>query len=380
LSNYCRTLDKPLVILFDEADCLCNDTLISFLRQLRLGYIDRNLAPFVHSIALVGMRNIRDYKTKIRPDGETMGSASPFNIVTEALTLENFTKEEITYLYKQHTDETGQVFEQEAIDLVFEQTQGQPWLVNAVAREVIVKILNYDYSQSITAEMAYKAIQTIIIRRDTHIDSLMERLKEERVRRVIEPMLYGEKYTDRMSDDYQYTVDLGLVKSVEGKIIPSNPIYAEVIVRTLSYDAQQEFKQERPTSILPRYFKDNTIDMDYLMTDFQQFWRENSEIWLERFDYNEAAPHLIMQAFLQRIINGGGYIIRDMGAGTGRTDICVVYKNKKYPIELKLWRGEKSYQEGLTQIRRYIDKFGKEEMEGSLKCLNIIHLDRSLPR
>ncbi|MDR0743696.1 MAG: AAA-like domain-containing protein, partial [Tannerella sp.] len=103
LTLFCILQDKPLVILFDEVDCLSEGTLISFLRQLRNGYNDRSITPFVHSVALVGMRNIRDYKARIRPDSETMGSASPFNIVTKSLTLQNFTKEEIVQLYKQHT-------------------------------------------------------------------------------------------------------------------------------------------------------------------------------------------------------------------------------------------------------------------------------------
>ena len=101
--------------------------------------------------------------------------------------------------------------------------------------------------------------------------------------------------------------------------------------------------------------------MDCLMEDFQQFWRENSKIWIERFFYKEAAPHLILQAFLQRIINSGGYSIRDMAAGTGRTDICVVYEGNKYPIELKLWRGEKSVQKGIEQTLGYMDTFGCTE-------------------
>ncbi|MDR2615667.1 MAG: ATP-binding protein, partial [Oscillospiraceae bacterium] len=106
---FCKLLDKPLVILFDETDCLSEGTLILFLRQLREGYNRRSVIPFVHSIALVGMRNIRDYKARVRPDSESLGSASPFNIVTKALTLSNFTVEEVGALYKQHTDETGQV-------------------------------------------------------------------------------------------------------------------------------------------------------------------------------------------------------------------------------------------------------------------------------
>ncbi|MDR0733199.1 MAG: AAA-like domain-containing protein, partial [Dysgonamonadaceae bacterium] len=122
LTDYCIQLDKPLLILFDEADCLSSDTLILFLRQLRAGYNERSSTPFVHSVALVGMRNIRDFKAQVRPDSETLGSASPFNIVAKSLTLNNFTKEEITQLYRQHTDATGQVFEDDAVELVWQQT------------------------------------------------------------------------------------------------------------------------------------------------------------------------------------------------------------------------------------------------------------------
>ena len=361
LSLFCMKIDKPLVFLFDEVDCLSEDTLISFLRQLREGYNNRYEIPFVHSIGLVGMRNIRDYKAKVRPESQSLGSASPFNIVTETYTLKNFTKEEITSLFLQHTEATGQIFEEEAIDLVDEQTQGQPWLVNAVAREVIVKMLQSDYTQPVTAAMVYEAIQTLILRRDAHIDSLLERLKEERVRKVIEPVLNGEDFFERTSDDYQYVIDLGLIKSIAGKIQPSNPIYGEVIARTLSYDAQEKFMLKKPEATIPRYLKNGKIDMDYLMQDFQQFWRENSDIWIEKFQYKEAAPHLILQAFLQRVINGGGDIIREMGAGTGRTDICLVFRGNKYPIELKIRRGEKSIVQGIEQTMTYMKTFGCTE-------------------
>ena len=361
LSLFCMKIDKPLILLFDEADCLKEDTLITFLRQLREGYNSRKDIPFVHSIALAGMRNIRDYKAKIRPDSQSLGSASPFNIVTKAFTLTNFTREEIILLYQQHTDETGQQFETEAIDLIYEQTQGQPWLVNAVASEVIFEKLHLDYTQPVTAALAHQAIQTIILRRDTHIDSLLERLKEERVRCVIEPMLTGEDYYNRLSDDYQYVTDLGLIKNIRGKIQPANPIYAEVITRTLSYDAQEKLMQKKPEAEIPRYLRDGKMDVDFLLQEFQQFWRENSAIWIDRFQYREAAPHLILQAFLQRVLNGGGDIIREPVAGAGRADLCIVYEQKKYPIELKIRRGEKTLSEGLIQTMQYMDTFGCQE-------------------
>jgi hypothetical protein len=101
--------------------------------------------------------------------------------------------------------------------------------------------------------------------------------------------------------------------------------------------------------------------MDFLMRDFQQFWRENSQIWVQRYDYKEAAPHLIMMAFLQRVINGVGLIVRDMAAGSGRLDLCLVYKGQKYPIELKIRYGQKYLEKGLEQTAHYMDIYGCDE-------------------
>jgi hypothetical protein len=365
LTAYCKILNKPLVVLFDEADCLSNGTLITFLRQLRNGYINRDNVPFIHSIALVGMRNIRDYKAQIRPDSETLGSSSPFNIISEAMTLRNFTKEEVTELYNQHTELTRQVFEENAVEFVFEQTQGQPWLVNAVAREAVEKICKFNYSIKITKDMAKQAMYNIVLARGTHFDSLMERLKESRVRNVIEPMILGESLAvDRLSDDYLYTMDLGLIRdSGKGVVEPANPIYAEIIVRYLSYNFQEGFKTEFPNSDLPKYIKAGKIDIDFLLKDFQGFWRENSEIWTTRYrenyyQYDEAAPHLVLQAFLQRVLNGGGKIVREMALGKKRADICIEWENQKYPIELKIYKGIKTIKEATEQILTYMEKMG----------------------
>ena len=268
LTDFCINLDKPLVILFDETDCLANGTLISFLRQIRDGYVNRSTISFVHSVGLIGMRNIRDYKGKIREDRETLGSASPFNIVTESLTLQNFTREEVGQLLAQHTRETGQAFSSESLDRLFHYTQGQPWLVNAAAREVVVKILKNDFSQSPSCAHVDQAVETIIQRRDTHIDSLLERLKEERVRKIVEPLLVGEtRGVDPLDDDYQYVLDLGLLKESAGLLYFSNPIYSEVVVRYLGMKAQNELTPDRHEPVA--YTQDGRLDMKGLLTDFQ---------------------------------------------------------------------------------------------------------------
>ena len=356
LSLYCRGLDKPLVPLFDEVDCLSGQTLISFLRQLRNGFVTRSKIPFPHSVALVGMRNIRDYRDEYRSPKETLGDASPYNIAKAYMTMNNFTLDEVSELYAQRTRETGQAFEGAAVELAWRQTQGQPWLVNAIACEIVEKITG---SKTVTPEMVSQAIHSIETKRAPHIDSLMARLREERVRRVIEPVIIGkEGVINRFSDDYGYAKDLGLIRDDNGTVEPANPIYADIMVRTLNADTQYELAAAGPQYQLPRYMAGGVMDMDCLLMDFQAFWRENSGIWTERYEYKEAAPQLILQAFLQRVLNGGGRITREMAAATGRADLCVEYNEKRYPMEMKIRRTDKAYEDGVKQILGYMDILG----------------------
>ena len=154
-----------------------------------------------------------------------------------------------------------------------------PWLVNAIARECVEKRLKNDFSKPVTMEMVEQAVQTLILRRDVHIDSLLERLREDRVRKVMEPVITGKENAVSMSsDDTLYCLDLGLVKIASGVLTVSNPIYREVFIRMLTQDTQFNLMSKIPE--IPWLLPDG-IDMNGLMEAFQEFWRENSEIWAE---------------------------------------------------------------------------------------------------
>jgi hypothetical protein len=159
---------------------------------------------------------------------------------------------------------------------------------------------------------------------------------------------------------------LGLIRELDGRVEPANPIYSEVIIRTITWTAQEAIKNSNPDSNLPKYILDGKIDIACLLKDFQGYWRENSEIWKDLYKegfyiYDEAAPHLVLHAFLQRVINGGGQIIREMALGAKRADLCIVYNAQKYPIELKILRNSKSIPDGLEQLSAYIDRVGASE-------------------
>ncbi|MBQ3747524.1 MAG: ATP-binding protein [Kiritimatiellae bacterium] len=354
-----RRAVKPLVVFFDEVDGLTEGTAVTFLRELRDGYITRSNIPFPVSVAIVGMMDIRDMKAKVRPHSETLGSKSPFNVIAEDFTLRNFNEKEVCALYAQHTAATGQVFEPEALSAAMEWSGGQPWLVNALARECVEKIHDFRYDEPITAADIETAKETIIRRRDTHVDSLMDRLREPRVRRVMEPVMLGDQLVETSvnDEDYRYVQDLGLLKEVRGALVPANRMYAEIIGRYLSRDEQTRMMQsihETPWATV------DGLDMPGLMAAFQAFWRENSGADRRAYEYGEATPHLVLMAFLQRVTNGSGHIIREMALGSGRLDLCVEFRDKRYAVEVKTsknFAGEKSY----AQLAGYLDKLGLPE-------------------
>jgi hypothetical protein len=352
LSSWARKNSKPLVLFFDEADSIQDDLFLSVLHQLRSGY-ELRPGAFPQSIALVGLRDVRDYKIRIRPESESLGKSSPFNIKSESLTMSNFTCEEIASLYKQHTDETGQIFSEEAIQKAFELTGGQPWLVNALAAQVVYKILKKNYSVPITVEHILQAKEELILRRDTHLDSLIDKLREERVKRVLIPILTGEStQADPIEDDIMYVKDLGLIRNDRGRVEIANPIYKEVIPRALTWAFQQMMYIEESWYIKP----DGKLNMDELLKGFQKFFRRHAESWVERFDYREAGPQLLLQAYLQRVVNTGGAIEREFAVGSGRADLCVEYQGEMHALELKLYYDNYTESEGLEQLNRYLDQ------------------------
>ena len=374
LEYWSKTNKKPTVLFIDEVDALVGDTLISLLRQLRSGYNQRPKS-FPQSIILCGIRDVRDYRIHTK-DNEIITGGSAFNIKAKSLTLSNFTYEECKKLWLQHTTHTGQKFEENIFPKLWSDTKGQPWLVNALAYQLTWnnKTLRKDRTKTITLEDYKEAREILIHSRATHLDQLIDKLQEDRVRRVIAPLLANDdlskfNYNER---DIEYLLDLGLISKTRGrKIAIANDIYKETIPRELTLGMQSSIVNQEQEWYLK---KDNSVDMIKLLKAFQQFFRTNSNSWIERFDYKEAGPQLLLQAFLQRLINGGGRINREYGLGRKRTDIFIEWpidkekgffgeKIQKVIIETKILYGnlETTIQKGIEQTFEYGDIVGAKE-------------------
>jgi len=330
LTRWAEESPKPIVLLVDEIDALIGDTLISVLRQLRAGY-DKRPLHFPQSIILCGVRDVRDYRIHSNKEKTIITGGSAFNIKAESLRLGDFTQTEMRILYQQHTEETGQIFLPETLDLAWEYTNGQPWIVNALGYETCFRLPEGKLQTMVTPEMLDQAKENLIIRRETHLDQLMDKLQEERVIRVLGPILEGKALSQSFrKDDIGYLLDIGLIRqATNGEIQLSNRIYQEIIPRELVWDIQSGMTEKVSWYIR----EDGLLNMKKLLSAFQDFFQEHSEHWIERFDYKEAGPQLLIQAFLQRIVNGGGRIEREYGLGRMRTDLLVIWPVKEQNID-----------------------------------------------
>ena len=362
LARWAERCPRPLVLFLDEVDALLDATLVSVLRQLREGFAERP-SHFPAALALIGLRDVRDYRLEDRPESAHLGTASPFNVKVESLRLPNFSAEEVGELLGQHQQETGQIFERAARQRVFELTGGQPWLVNALAREA-VETLVPDRRQPITDEVIEAAKKGLILRRETHLDSLVERLREPRVRRILEPILAGALLDpDPWHGDLEYVQDLGLVAAGPQGISIANPIYQEIIPRALGAMIESSLPSFEGPFIRP----DESLDEKKMLAEFRRFWAENAEFFLERSPYSEAAAQIVFMAFLQRIVNGGGQVVREYGVGRGRIDLLIRWPTpqgeQKWAIELKVWReGQKDPRpDGKKQLAAYLERLSLEE-------------------
>jgi hypothetical protein len=174
-------------------------------------------------------------------------------------------------------------------------------------------------------------------------------------------MIIGEADSSlgRNDRDVELCLDLGLI-AWDGSLVVANAIYREVIARSLSQNMQDNI----PAPEFRWQTADGGLDMDALLREFQKFWRRHADTWETKGDYTEAFPHLLLMAFLQRVINGGGRIEREYAAGRGRIDLAIFFGGKTHIIEIKLIHPadgrDGTLEEGLTQIARYAETTGAD--------------------
>ena len=352
LRAWARACPRPLVLFLDEVDSLAPEVLGSLLGQLRNRYNDRPQA-FPWSIGLVGMRDVKDYVVAAGGTGRS-GAGSPFNILAGSLTMRLFTRDEVGELYAQHTSDTGQSFEPAAVDRAFELTRGQPWLVNALAGEA-TSVLVRDRSAPVRAADIDEAKETLVRTRPNHLQSLGSRLRDGRVRPVVEAVMTGGEMPALPDDDLEYVRELGLVRYDDrGNLELANPIYADAMPRALASALQMGM----PAPGLAWLDDTGRLDLTRLLTGLLQFWVQYGHRMLKAAPYLEIAAQLVLLTYLHRVANGGGSVTPEFSLHSERIDLCLRRGDVSLGIELKVWRDKQKdpLEAGMTQLDGYLAK------------------------
>jgi len=205
---------KKIIIFIDEFDGIPLNEISNFLttiRKLYQKYKDKK-EKALYSVGLIGIRNI----TKL-----TFNGVSPFNIA-DHVKLPPFSFNNIMDLYKQYTNETNQPFTNDAVQKVFKETNGQPWLVNRLGN-ILTTLIKHETIEPITAENVEQAVNILLKEKNDHFTNLNDKIKnyKESYKKICLKQVYFDPDDEAQSWLCQY----GLVKEQNNYAVIANPIY-----------------------------------------------------------------------------------------------------------------------------------------------------------
>ena len=259
---------KKIVIFIDEFDGIPEEEIGSFLttlRKLYQEYKDKD-DKALYSVGLVGIRNI----TKL-----TVGGVSPFNIA-DHVELPAFSLKNIRDLYGQYTEETNQAFSEEAVQKIFDETSGQPWLVNRLGSILTSKIKS-NTTETIMPEDVDNAIHMLLKEDNKHFENLYEKI-----------LLFKKSFIEILNNDVKHLPDnssqswlrqFGLVKEKNDKAVVANQIYKKRFVyvdsdKTLVAENQQK-------KLFISYSRKDKIWLEKIVNQLKTLEHSGFEIWFD---------------------------------------------------------------------------------------------------
>ncbi len=331
---------KKIVIFIDEFDGIPLHELENFLNALRTLYHDYKelQQKALYSVGLIGIRNI----TKL-----VVGGVSPFNIA-DHVELPPFSLKNVRDLYAQYTDETNQPFTEKAVKRVYEETNGQTWLVNRLGA-ILTMNVKPETVEPIEEKDVEQAIILLLEEKNNHFDNLYE--KAELYKETFIEIVFDNVRYIPYNKDQNWLEQYGLIKKKSGKAVVANNIYKSVFVKTFfeEVNAYEDIPPQRYE--LPG----NRLDMENILLDFEQYI---AQIGVQAF-YKEKKPYektgqFLLTAWLYQFVKGGGGELRyEVKSGLGIMDIMLTYKGYKYIIETKVNRQSKitrMLSQGIAQV------------------------------
>ena len=328
---------KKIIIFIDEFDGIPISELENFLTTLRDLYqkYKERTDKALYSVGLVGIRNI----TKL-----IVGGVSPFNIADQ-VRLPPFTLQNVRNLYGQYTEETNQPFTEEAVKKVFEETAGQPWLVNRIGTILTVDV-KPETTDPITADDVEKAIDILLYEENSHFDNITEKAKQYK-ETFIDIVFNGVEYIPG-DEEQSLLLTHGLIKAEGKNVRVSNPVYQKRFTRMFFQDVAEKVD----LSFRRYYLPDGSLNMERVLIDFEKYIAQIGAVaFYSTNKPMEVTGKFQLTAWLYQFVSEGkGELYYESRTGLGIMDIMLIYKDRKYIIETKVKRYSGTVDEALEQI------------------------------
>ena len=344
--------DMKLVLVIDEFDGIPQAAVSGFLHALRHIYVHGSGPRCLHSVALVGVKQITQLNLN--------RSISPFNIQDE-FTLSNFTVEQVRELFSQWTDEVGQGFVPEVIENIHRQTAGQPFLVNRFG-QLLTEKMDIPKTETITMTHFSKAHAEIREEDNANLTHLITNIRRNpRFKNILmEIVSYerGVRFNPRRELIRELATHGVIGKDADGMCQIVNPIYQYCILQTFKPEInglEQDYFPEG-TDFLDYLTPRGEINMERLLDNFRTFIaRAGFRILQVPETPKEYVGQDLLYAYLDRfgsLIRGTMYL--EVQTGRGRMDLIILHNARKYIVETKIWEGHRRYEAAKRQLAAYL--------------------------
>ncbi|MGK7888689.1 MAG: ATP-binding protein [Leptolyngbyaceae cyanobacterium] len=358
LTAWAEACPRPLVIFIDDVDTLDERSLLSLLRQIAGGFAQRP-HRFPQSIGLIGLREVNQLslpwgRRTSRQEWMTPGRLF-HGMKAASFALKAFTVEDVANVYQKHTNATGQLFTLEAVDRAFEVTQGQPWLVNVLANQIIT-----DTDEPIESVLVDAATEKLIHKQTTHLDHFFPRLWEKRVQEIVEPLFQGYPPTRATPEDLAHISDTGLCcLDRYGGLEFANPTYQAIAFHHLSTPALTALASINPNDPSWVDFK-GAINVQRVLEALLHLWQHQGDALLDTLPYRGIAPYLAISAFFYRVAQVHGSLSRKIELAQNRLQLDWKSGAGTVRIVVRVWRDRQSdpLETGLADLAKLASSKG----------------------
>lgn len=356
LSEFCGSVEKPVVLLIDEVDQSSNNQVfLDFLSQLRGYYLDRFASATFKSVILAGVYDIRNLKLKIRDDSQHQHN-SPWNIAVEFNIDMNLTADGIAGMLTEYENDHNTGMDADKIaQLIYDYTSGYPVLVSNICKLIDEEIHEW------TGDGVIKAVSRIQTMNTPLFDSLINKLEDypDTKKNLYQVLTNGDKISYNPDNEpIKLLLMFGFVKIVDNSVVIANRIF-----ETRLYNDMLTSEEIKSTPISkagsydkPEFVKENILDVELILTKFIEHFHEIYGDKPDKFIEEDGRKCFLI--YLRPIINGiGNYYVEAHTRDNRRMDIVIDYFGKRYIIELKIWHGKKYNDDGEKQLSDYLDSY-----------------------